>query len=98
SAQAAVSSVQQVLNGVIQERDLGQRTTLDVLNSQAELTTAKEALIQASSSKVIAMFTLIAATGRLSASDLKLPVSIKTGDNYTSTVEDVWQELRTVAD
>ena len=98
SAQAAVSSVQQVLNGVIQERDLGQRTTLDVLNSQAELTTAKEALIQASSSRVIAMFTLIAASGRLSAAELRLPVSLKSGDNYTSTVEDVWQELRTVAD
>lgn len=98
SAQAAVASVQQVLNGVIQERDLGQRTTLDVLDSQAELTTAKETLIQASSSRVIAMFTLIAATGRLSADQLKLPVSLKSGDNYTSTVEDVWQELRTVAD
>jgi len=98
SAQAAVSSVQQVLNGVIQERDLGQRTTLDVLDSQAELTTSKEALIQASSSRIIAMFTLIAATGRLSAAELKLPVSLKSGDNYTSTVEDVWQELRTVAD
>jgi outer membrane protein len=98
SAQAAVSSVQQVLNGVIQERDLGQRTTLDVLDSQAELTTAREALIQASSSRVIAMFTLIASTGRLSAEQLKLPVTLKSGDNYTSTVEDVWQELRTVAD
>ncbi len=98
SAEASVSSVQQVLNGVIQERDLGQRTTLDVLNSQAELTTSKEALIQASSTRIIAMFTLIAATGRLSAEELKLPVSLKSGDNYTSTVEDVWQELRTVAD
>ncbi|MEO8685259.1 MAG: TolC family protein, partial [Devosia sp.] len=98
SAQASVASVQQVLNGVIQERDLGQRTTLDVLNSQAELTTAKEALIQASSSRVIAMFSLIAASGRLSAAELNLPVSLKSGDNYTSTVEDVWQELRTVAD
>lgn len=96
SAQAAVASVQQVLNGVIQERDLGQRTTLDVLDSQAELTTAKEALIQARSSRVVAMFTLVAATGRLSAADLKLPVEIKTGDDYTATVQDVWQELRTV--
>jgi outer membrane protein len=97
SAQASVAAGQQVLNGVIQERDLGQRTTLDVLNSQADLTTSTETLIQASSSKVIAMFTLIASTGRLSAGDLKLPVSLKSGDNYTHVVEDVWQELRTVA-
>src|SRR5262249_49408344 len=98
SAQAAVSSVELVLSGVIQERDLGQRTTLDVLNAQAELTSAKEALISANSSRVVAMFSLIAPTGALSAEDLKLPVEIKSPDNYRATVEDVWQELRTVED
>lgn len=98
SAQAAVSSQQLVVEGVIQERDLGQRTTLDVLNAQAELTSAREALITASSSRIVAMFSLIAATGSLSAEDLKLPVQLKSPDNYRATVEDVWQELRTVAD
>ncbi len=98
SAQAAVASGQLVLDGVIQERDLGQRTTLDVLNSQAELTSAREGLISARTSKVIATFSLFAATGQLSASALQLPVEIKTGDNYTDAVEDVWQELRTVED
>jgi len=98
AAQSAVSSVDLVLSGVIQERDLGQRTTLDVLNSQAELISAKEALISASSSRVVAMFSLIAATGSLSAADLKLPVEVKNADAYRATVEDVWQELRTVED
>lgn len=98
SAQAAVSSQQLVVEGVIQERDLGQRTTLDVLNAQAELTSAREALITAGSSRVVAMFSLIAATGALSAADLGLPVTLKSADNYRATVEDVWQELRTVAD
>jgi outer membrane protein len=85
-----------VLEGVIQERDLGQRTTLDVLNSQAELTSAREALISANTSRVVALFSLIAATGRLSATELNLPVQIKSADAYTSRVEDTWQELRTV--
>jgi len=98
SAQAAVSSQQLVVEGVIQERDLGQRTTLDVLNAQAELTSARESLITANTSRVVAMFSLIAATGELSAEDLKLPVQLKSPDNYRATVEDVWQELRTVAD
>jgi outer membrane protein len=98
SAQAAVSSQQLVVEGVIQERDLGQRTTLDVLNAQAELTTARESQITASASRVVAMFSLIAATGALSAGDLNLPVALKSADNYTATVEDVWQELRTVPD
>ena len=98
AAQAAVSAGQEVLEGVIQERDLGTRTTLEVLNAQAELTNAREGLINASSGKVIATFSLLAAIGRLTAADLGLPVEIKTAVPYTQTVEDVWQELRTVAD
>ncbi len=98
AAQAAVSAGQEVLEGVIQERDLGTRTTLEVLNAQAELTTAREGLINASSGKVVATFSLLAAIGRLTAADLGLPVEIKTAVPYTQTVEDVWQELRTVAD
>ncbi|MFD2649801.1 TolC family outer membrane protein [Devosia albogilva] len=98
AAQAAVSAGQEVLEGVIQERDLGTRTTLEVLNAQAELTTAREGLINASSGKVVATFSLLAAIGRLTAADLGLPVEVKTAVPYTQTVEDVWQELRTVAD
>ena len=98
AARAAVSAGQEVLEGVIQERDLGTRTTLEVLNSQAELTSAREGLINASTGKVVATFSLLAAMGRLTAADLGLPVTIKTAVPYTQTVEDVWQELRTVAD
>jgi len=96
SAQSAVQSGQLVLEGIIQERDVGQRTTLDVLNSQAELTTAREALISASASRIIDSFTLVAAVGRLSAQDLGLPVEIKSADGYIAKVEDVWQELRSL--
>lgn len=98
AAQAAVTSSNVVVDGVIQERDLGTRTTLDVLNAQADLTSAREAVINASANKVVATFALLSATGRLTASDLGLPVQIKTAVPYTQTVEDVWQELRTVAD
>jgi outer membrane protein len=98
AATAAVSAGRTVLDGVIQERDLGTRTTLDVLNSQAELTTARESLINASTNKVIATFSLLSATGRLTASELGLPVQIKSAVRYNQAVEDVWQELRTVAE
>lgn len=98
SAQAAVAAGQQVVDGVIQERDLGTRTTLDVLNAQAELTSARESLISASNSRVIATFSLLSAMGRLNARDLGLPVEIRNADNYVQTVQDVWQELRTVED
>ena len=98
AAQAAVASSNTVLDGVIQERDLGAATTLDVLNAQADLTSAREALINASSSKTIATFSLLSAMGRLTARDLGLPVEIKTAVPYTQAVEDVWQELRTVVE
>jgi outer membrane protein len=78
----------------VQERDVGQATTLDVLNAQSELTTIKVGLIQAMSSKVIASFALVAATGHLTAADLGLNVPLKTGEDYISKVEDVWAELR----
>lgn len=94
SAQSAVESGDLVLEGMIQQRDVGQATTLDVLNSQAELTSTKQTQISATSSKMIATFALIAATGHLNASDLGLDVTIKSGAGYEAKVEDVWAELR----
>lgn len=98
AANAAVAAGRTVLDGVIQERDLGTRTTLDVLNAQAELTSAREGLINASSNKVIATFSLLSAMGRLTARDLGLNVEIKSAVQYNQAVEDVWQELRNVAE
>lgn len=98
AAQAAVASSNTVLDGVIQERDLGAATTLDVLNAQADLTSAREALINASNGKTIATFSLLSAMGRLTARDLGLQVEVKTAVPYTQAVEDVWQELRTVVE
>ena len=94
SANSAVSSGQLTLDGTVQERDVGQATTLDVLNAQSELTTVRETLIQATASKAIATFAVIAATGHLTASDLGLSVEVKTGEDYIAKVEDVWAELR----
>ncbi|MBU1306186.1 MAG: TolC family outer membrane protein [Alphaproteobacteria bacterium] len=98
AANAAVSAGRTVLDGVIQERDLGTRTTLDVLNSQAELTTAREGLINASSNKVLATFSLLAAMGHLTAADLGLNVEVKSAVRYTNAVDDVWGELRSVSE
>lgn len=93
SAEAAVESGQLVVEGTVQERDVGQKTTLDVLNAQAELTSAREGLIQARAAKNIAAFALIAATGRLNAQKLGLNVELKSADGYVAKVEDVWAEL-----
>ncbi len=94
SANTAVASGELSLDGVVQSRDVGQATTLDVLNAQSELTSIREGLIQANAAKVIATFALVAATGHLTAADLSLDVEIKNGEDYIAKVEDVWQELR----
>lgn len=94
SANSAVASGELSLEGVVQSRDVGQATTLDVLNAQSELTSIREGLIQASAAKVIATFALVAATGHLTAADLSLDVEVKTGEDYIAKVEDVWAELR----
>lgn len=98
AANSAVAAGRIVLDGLIQERDLGTRTTLDVLNAQAELTTAREGLINASSNKVLATFSLLSAMGHLTAIDLGLSVEVKSAVTYAQTVNDVWQELRTIED
>ena len=98
AANAAVSAGRTVVDGVIQERDLGTRTTLDVLNAQAELTSARENLINASSNKVVATFSLLAAMGHLTAADLGLNVQLKSAVRYTQAVDDVWAELRSVSE
>jgi len=94
SANASVKASQIALDGVIEEQKVGQRTTLDVLNARAELTSAKEGLYTARRNRVVAAFSLVAASGRLDAATLHLPVTIQTGDGYRAKVEDIWSELR----
>jgi outer membrane protein len=98
SAQAAVDAGQAVLEGLVQERDVGQRTTLDVLNQQADLVTSRVGLVQSKAQRVVAAFSLIAAVGRLTAVQLGLNVEVKSGHEYAAKVEDIWAELRSIDD
>ena len=45
AAQAQVSAAQDALKGVLQEASAGQRTTIDVLNAQQELISARVTLV-----------------------------------------------------
>ncbi|MDB5538575.1 MAG: hypothetical protein JWQ89_302 [Devosia sp.] len=96
SAQSAVDSSQLVVEGTIQERDVGQATTLDVLNAQSELTTAQIVLITARATKMIAAFALLSSAGKLSPEVLGLNVPVHSADGYVATIEDVWAELRAI--
>ncbi len=62
---------ERALNGVRNEAQAGQRTTLDVLNAEQALVNARVSLITAQHDRVVASYSLLSAVGRLSARELQ---------------------------
>lgn len=90
-----VSAAQLALNGVIEERNVGQRTTLDVLNAQADVIAAQINLVSAERDVVVASYAILSATGRLSVKKLALPVEEYKPEEHYNAVKDKWFGLRT---
>jgi outer membrane protein len=95
AADAQVSAQQLVLSGVIEERNVGQRTTLDVLDSQQDLLDAKESQVTARRNRVVAAYSVLSAIGGLSAANLGLAVAIYDPKEHHRQVKDKWGGLRT---
>ena len=97
AAQAQVAAAEIALNGVREEYRVGQRTTLDVLNAQAELVNARAALITAQRDRVVASYSLLSSVGRLSIVELKLAQKQQTyqPEVHYDQVRDSWFGLRT---
>lgn len=93
--QETVRASQLALNGVIEERNVGQRTTLDVLNAQATVLDAQIALVQAQRNLVVSSYALSSAVGRLSAANLGLQVTRHDPQEHYDQVKDLWYGLRT---
>jgi outer membrane protein len=83
------------LQGVQKEAQGGQRTTVDVLNSQQDLISAKARLIGALRDRVIASYTLLSAIGRLDVKTLGLNTPDYLPELHYHQVRDAWQGLRT---
>jgi len=92
---AQVNAAEIALNGVREEARVGQRTTLDVLNAQQELVNARVALVTAQHDRVVASYTLLAATGGLSMPHLGLDVLIYDPQVHYQQVRDAWLGVRT---
>ncbi len=90
-----VEAARLALNGVIEERNVGQRTTLDVLNAQADVITAQVNLANAERDSVVASYAILSATGDLSVTKLKLGVAEYKPDEHYEAVKDKWYGLRT---
>jgi outer membrane protein len=95
AAQAQVNAAQIALDGVREEYRVGQRTTLDVLNAQAELVNARTNVITAQRDRVVTSYSLLAAIGRLSAEELKLQVQAYAPEIHYNQVRDSWFGIRT---
>ncbi|WP_193177627.1 TolC family outer membrane protein [Oricola nitratireducens] len=83
------------LDGVVQERDVGQRTTLDVLNAQADVLSAQIALAQSERDVVVSSYALRSAIGGLTAKNLGLRVAMHDPKEHYEAVKDKWFGLRT---
>ena len=90
-----IAAARLALDGVIEERKVGQRTTLDVLNAQNDLTAAEISLVQSQNDVVVASYALQTAVGKMTARDLGLQVAEHKPEEHYKAVKDKWIGLRT---
>jgi len=92
---SVVAAAQLALNGVIEERKVGQRTTLDVLNQQADVLTGQISLAQAERDSVVTSYAVLSAVGRLTAGQIGLRVAEYRPEEHYDAIKDKWFGLRT---
>jgi outer membrane protein len=90
-----IAAAQLALDGVVEERKVGQRTTLDVLNAQSDVTDARISLADSERNVVVASYAVLSATGRLSVRRLGLGVAEHKPEEHYKAVKDKWFGLRT---
>jgi len=92
---AQLSASRLALSGIVEERNVGQRTTLDVLNTQQDVLNAQITLAGARRDSIVAGYALLSAIGRLSASRMGLKVTLYEPREHYKAVRDKWFGLRT---
>jgi outer membrane protein len=95
AAESEVRAADVALQGVRREAQGGQRTTIDVLNAQQDLTNARSRQIQAQHDRVIASYTLLSAVGRLDVHTLNLSTPDYLPEVHYHQVRDAWHGVRT---
>jgi outer membrane protein len=92
---AQVAAAEIALNGVREEARVGQRTTLDVLNAQQDLVTARTALVTAQHDRVVASYSLLSAVGELNLPKLGIGIPLYDPMVHYQQVRDAWIGVRT---
>lgn len=96
AARKQLSAANLALQGVIEERNVGQKTTLDVLNAQDTVLQAKESLVGYQRNAVVASYSVLAASGKLTVQSQGLEVAEYRSEVHYEAVKDKWIGLRTV--
>ena len=87
---AGVDSAREALKGVFEENKVGTRTTLDLLNAEQELLDAQIDQVRSQRDRDYAALQIRAATGGLTAVNLKLPVEPYDPRRHYEDVRDQW--------
>ena len=95
AAESEVRAAGVALQGVRREAEGGQRTTIDVLNAQQDLTNARSRQILAQRDRVIASYTLLSAVGRLDVHILNLNTPDYLPEVHYHQMRDAWHGIRT---
>jgi len=94
SAKAAVVANKAALEGSRKEQEIGQRTTLDVLDTQRDLVDSQIGLAVALHNRIVAEYALAAAVGRLDAQSLGLSTPYYDPVEHYDDVKNKWAGLR----
>jgi len=85
--QTAVEAAKLALEGVKQEREIGSRTTLNVLDQEQELFSAEISLVTSERNMIISVFNVQSSLGKLTAQDLGLDTEIYNPKVYYDKVK-----------
>ena len=90
AGKSAAEATKIALQGVREEERVGQRTILDVLNASQQNLNAGVNLVSFQRDLVVASYGVLAATGRLTASDIALQAELYDPTRYYGEVKDQW--------
>lgn len=82
-----VNAAQRAFDGVREEATLGARTTLDVLNAEQELLSARATKLQAEANRYVGVYQLLATMGLLTADHLNLGIPTFDPEAYYDAVK-----------
>lgn len=99
SAQTNVRASQVALDGLVEERKVGEATTLDVLNAQSNLITAQVGLANARRDRIVASYAVLSSIGHFTGDRIGVAqvTNVESTKYHYKKVRDKWNGFRTVS-